>query len=72
MTSQSCRNIACAVAAATVLLFAEATYAAMEFRDEGIAAEASIEEYIGSNACSECHQGKYEDWSGKHTSHFVR
>jgi len=39
--------------------------------DEGITAEAPIEDYIGSNACKECHQEKYDDWSGKHMSHFV-
>jgi hypothetical protein len=72
MTSRACKSIACAAAVATVLLFVEGTYAATQFRDEGITAEASIKEYIGSNACSECHQGKYDDWSGKHMSHFVR
>ena len=40
--------------------------------DEGITAEAPIEDYIGSNACKDCHQEKYDDWSGKHMSHFVR
>ncbi len=72
MISRVCKNITCAATAATVLLFVEASCAATQFRDEGIAAEASIKEYIGSNACPECHQGKYDDWSGKHMSNFVR
>ena len=72
MTSRACKKIACAAAVATVLLSVEATYAAKQSRDEGIAAEASIKEYIGSKSCSECHQGKYDDWSGKHMSRFVR
>ena len=45
---------------------------ASKITDEGITAEAPIEDYIGSNACKECHQEKYDDWSGKHMSHFVR
>ena len=72
MTSRACRNIACAAVVATVLLFAWATCTATQFRDEGIAAEAPIKEYLGSNACSECHQGEYDHWSGTHMSNFVR
>jgi hypothetical protein len=72
MTFRVCKNNAYAAVIAGVLLFVEANYAAAQFRGEGIAAEAPIEEYIGSNACSECHQGKYDDWSGKHMSRFVR
>ena len=45
---------------------------ASKITDEGITAEAPIEDYIGSNACKECHQEKYDDWSGKYMSHFVR
>ena len=72
MISRTCMNIACAATVATVLLFVETSHAAKQFRDEGIAAEASIGEYIGSDACSECHQGKYDDWSGKRMSNFSR
>ena len=65
-------NIAYSVATVLVHLFLKASNAATQIRDEGIFAEAPIEDYVGSKACAECHQSKYEDWSGKHMSHFVR
>ena len=55
-----------------VLLFLQAPISARQIRNVGITAEASIEQYIGSDECAACHQGKYDDWSGKHMSHFVR
>lgn len=72
MISQNCRNFTCAAGTAILLLLVEASGAATQFRNEGIAAEASIEEYVGSSACSACHRGKFDDWSGKHMSRFVR
>ena len=72
MISHGSKNITYVAAIAFALLFMKAPDAATQVRDEGITAEASIEHYIGSNACTECHQEKYEDWSGKHMSHFVR
>ena len=72
MISQGRRNLTYVVALVFVLVFLKASSATTQVRDEGIIAEASIENYVGSNACAECHQGKYDDWSGKHMSHFVR
>jgi hypothetical protein len=72
MISQGSKNITYVAGIVFVLLFLKASNAATQVRDEGITAEIPIEDYIGSNTCAECHQGKYEDWSGKHMSHFVR
>jgi hypothetical protein len=70
--TQSSKNITYVVAILFVLFFLKVSSTATQVRDVGITAEASIEDYIGSQACAECHQGKYDDWSGKHKSHFVR
>lgn len=72
MISKIRNNIAYVDALLFVLLFVNASNAATQIRDEGIIAEAPIEDYVGSKACAGCHQGKYEDWSEKHMSHFVR
>ena len=72
MISQGRKNITHVAAIVFVLLFLKASNAATQIRDEGIIAEAPVEDYVGSKACAECHQGKYEDWSGKYMSHFVR
>jgi hypothetical protein len=70
--TQSSKNITYVGAILFVLFFLKVSSTATQVRDVGITAEASIEDYIGSQACAECHQGKYDDWSGKHKSHFVR
>jgi hypothetical protein len=70
--SQRTKNITYVAAIVFVLLFLKASNAATQVLEEGTTAEAPIKDYIGSSACAECHQGKYEDWSGKHMSHFVR
>jgi hypothetical protein len=70
--SQGSKNITCVTVIVFVLSFLTASSAATQVRDAGIRAEGSKEDYIGTNACAECHQGKYDDWSGKHMSHFVR
>lgn len=72
MITQSSKNITYVGAILFVLFFLKVSSTATQVRDVGITAEASIEDYIGSQACAECHQGKYDDWSGKHKSHFVR
>jgi len=55
----------------SLLLFLSACIFDRRARDEGITAEASAEHYTGSYACKNCHQKKYEDWSGKLMSNFV-
>ncbi len=46
--------------------------ASTSIRNEGIIAEAPIDEYAGSKACADCHMDKYEDWSQRLMSSFVR
>lgn len=72
MITQGSKGIIYVEAILFVLFFLKASSATAQVRDVGIAAEAPMEDYSGSDACAECHQGKYEDWSRKHMSHFVR
>jgi len=55
-----------------VLLLLKTSNAATQINDEGIIVETSIEGYVNSKTCVECYQSKYEDWSGKHMSHFAK
>ena len=72
MIVKAINNTAFASTTVLLLLFINTSNAATQTHYEGIIAESSIEDYVGSKACAECHQDKYEDWSGKHMSDFVR
>jgi len=41
-------------------------------REEGIPAEAPLDEYSGSEACATCHQEIYDKWKKRVKSSFVR
>jgi hypothetical protein len=54
------------------LLLSFISCASNPIRNEGIIAEAIIDEYVGSSDCAECHEDKYDDWSQRLMSSFVR
>ena len=56
----------------STLLFLFISCASNPIRNEGIIAEAIIDEYVGSKNCAECHMDKYDDWSQRLMASFVK
>ena len=54
-----------------VLSFYLAPYNDAQARDEGMTAEAPLDQYTGSGSCRECHEDQYKAWSENLMASFV-
>jgi len=72
VASQNLKRGSFYAASVFLILLLKACNISTQVRNEGIIAEGPTEDYAGSNSCKGCHRGKYEDWSGRLMSNFVR